>query len=114
YVLYKKTGGPGIFRRSLQGDVARNPEELLVPDFWPGGQLGGYAPVASGGYYVSGDANRKPGPFRYYDYATKKSIHVAPAVAGLERGFTVSPDRRRMLVAASAEVGGDLLLLELR
>jgi dipeptidyl aminopeptidase/acylaminoacyl peptidase len=114
YVLYWKANTPGIFRRSLIGDVARNPEELLVPDFWPNNQLGGYAPVADGIYYVSGDAIGRPGPFRFFDYATRKSMDVAPAVPGLLRGFAVSPDRRRFLFSASAEVGGDLLSLELR
>ncbi|MGA2715829.1 MAG: hypothetical protein ABSG41_22230, partial [Bryobacteraceae bacterium] len=113
-VLYLKTNTPGIFRRPLQGDLSRNPEELLVPDFWPNNQLGGYAPVADGIYYVSGDAQGRPGPFRYFDYASHQSIDVAPAVPGLGRGFAVSPDRRRMAFSASAEIGGDLLSLELR
>jgi Tol biopolymer transport system component/DNA-binding winged helix-turn-helix (wHTH) protein len=114
YVLYWKGNTPGIFRRSLKGDLARNPEELLVPDFWPNNQLGGYAPVADGIYYVSGDAQGRPGPFRFFDYASRKSIDVAPPAPGLLRGFAVSPDRRRMAFAASAEIGGDLLSLELR
>ncbi len=114
YVLYKKSNAPGIFRRSLQGDLARNPEELLIPDFWPNGQIGGYAPVATGIYYVSGDGQGRAGPFRYFDYASRKSVDVAPAAPGLERGFTVSPDRRRILFPGSAEVGGDLLSLELK
>ncbi len=114
YILYWKTTTSGIFRRSLQGDPAKNPEELLIPGFWPNNQLGGYAPVAGGIYYVGGDAQGRPGPFRYFDYATNKSIDVAPAAPGLARGFAVSPDRRRMLFAAAAEIGGDLLSLELR
>ena len=114
YVLYWKTNSVGIFRRSLAGDVVHNPEELLVPDFWPFGQLGGYAPVARGIYYVSSDAGGKPGPFRYFDYASHQSIEIAPALPGLGRGLAVSPDRRHMAYSASSEVGGDLLLLDLR
>jgi len=114
YVLYWKPNTPGIFRRSAAGDPVRNPEELLVTDFWPNNQLGGYAPFADGIYYVSGDAQGRPGPFRFFSYASRRSIDVAPPVAGLERGFSVSPDRRMMVFAASAEVGGDLLSLELR
>ena len=86
----------------------------MIPDFRPNGQYGGYAPSAGGVYYVSLNAQGKPGPFRYFDYATRKSIDVAPAVPGLDKGFTISPDRRRMLFPATAEVGGDLLRLELR
>jgi Tol biopolymer transport system component/DNA-binding winged helix-turn-helix (wHTH) protein len=114
YILYWKTTTPGIFRRALAGDLAKNPEELLIPDFWPNGQRGGYAPFADGIYYVSGDAKGRPGPFRFYDYATRKSRDVAPPTPGLMRGFAVSPDRRRMLVAASSQIGGDLLSLELK
>jgi hypothetical protein len=39
---------------------------------------------------------------------------IAPGMPGLGRGFAVSPDRRRMAFAAAAEVGGDLLSLELK
>ena len=114
YILYWKTNTPGIFRRSLAGDVTRNPEELLVPDFWPLGQLGGYAPVAGGIYYVSANEDGKPGPFRYFDYASRRSTEIAPAVPGLGRGIAISPDRRHLAFAASAEIGGDLLLLKLQ
>lgn len=114
YILYRKTNTPGIFRRHLAGDLAKNPEELLIPDFWPNNQLGGYAPVADGAYYVSGDAKGTPGPFRFFDYATHKSIDVAPPAPGLAGGFAVSPDRRRILFAASSQIGGDLLSLELK
>jgi hypothetical protein len=114
YILYLKSNAPGIYRRALMGDVTKNPEELVVPDFWPQNQLGGYAPVAGGIYYVSGDAQGRPGPFRYFDYATRRSTDVAPAVPGLGRGFAVSPDRRRLAFAASAEVGGTLLSIQLQ
>ena len=114
YALYWKTDAPGIWRRALAGGVAKNPEELLIPDFWPTNQLGGFEPVAGGVYYVGSDANGKPGPFRYFDYATRRSVEVAPPVAGLGRGFSVAPDRGHMLFAASAEVGGELVSIEVQ
>jgi Tol biopolymer transport system component len=114
YILYWRTNTPGIFRRSLQGDPANNAEEQLIPDFWPNNQLGGYAPFPDGIYYVSGDAKGKAGPFRFFDYATRKSIDVAPPAPGLRRGFAVSPDRRRMLFATNPQIGGDLLSLDLK
>jgi Tol biopolymer transport system component/DNA-binding winged helix-turn-helix (wHTH) protein len=114
YILYWKTNKPGIFRRSLTGDLTKNPEELLIPDFWPNNQLGGYAPFADGIYYVSGDAKGRAGPFRFFDYASRRSTDVAPPARGLTRGFAVSPDRRRILFAASSQIGGDLLSVELR
>ncbi len=114
YVLYRRTNSPGIFRRALAGDPAKNPEELLIPDFWPNNQLGGFAPVADGVYYVSGDAHGKPGPFRFFSYASRRSVDVAPPAPGLSRGFAVSPDRRRILFPGISQIGGDLLSLELK
>jgi len=63
YLLYWKANTPGIFRRSLSGDLAKNPEELLVADFWPNNQLGGYAPVADGSTTSAG--TRKAGRARF-------------------------------------------------
>ena len=114
YILYTKTDAPGIFRRSLAGDASRNPEEQLVADFRRTNQIGGYAAVPGGIYYVSGNAQGQPSAFRYFDLLSHKSVDIAPAVAGLAQGFTVSPDLRHMAFSASAEVGGNLLALELR
>jgi Tol biopolymer transport system component len=113
YAIYWKSNQPGIFRRLLAGDPRKNPEELLIPDFWPTGQLGGYAPFADGIYYVSGNEQGEPGPFRFFNYATKKSVDIAPAVPGLGRGIAVSPDRRSMAFVATVNQGGDLYLLRL-
>lgn len=112
YVLYWKTNQAGIFRRSLAGDPRKNPEELLIPDFWPMGQLGGYAPVADGVYYVSPDERGRPGPFRFFRYATRKSVEVAPPVLGLGRGLAISPDGRTMAYVAGV-YQGDLFALKL-
>jgi hypothetical protein len=114
FVLYWKTDAPGIFRRPMAPDLAKSPEELLVPDFWPTNQLGGFEPVAGGVYYVSSDGKGKPGAFRYFDYATRRSVDVAPAVAGLGRGFAVAPDRRHMAFAARAELGGELVAIDVQ
>jgi hypothetical protein len=69
--------------------------------------------VPGGIYYVSGNAQGQPSAFRYFDLLSHKSVYIAPAVAGLAQGFTVSPDLRHMAFSASAEVGGNLLALEL-
>lgn len=113
YILYRKSNTPGIFRRPAE-DAPKNREELLIRDFWPTHQMGGYAPTAGGIYYVSCDAAGKPGPFRFFDYRSHQSIDVAPAAAGLKSGLTVSPDGRRLLFSASKDAGGDLLSLQLR
>jgi hypothetical protein len=60
YVLYWKTTAPRNFRRSLPGDLSRNPEETLVADFWPTNQLGGYAPCPVGS--ITSVETRKENP----------------------------------------------------
>jgi len=116
YILYWKSNTPGLFRRALKGNQAAiaEKEELLIPDVWPNNQLGGYAPFADGIYYVRSDETGRPGPFRFFDYASLKSIVVAPPAPGLKRGFAVSPNRRRILFPASSQIGGDLLSFELK
>jgi len=112
-LFYSKLDTPGIFFRSLEGDVTKNREERLVSDYWSRTQIGGFAPAAGGVYYVSVDEKGRPGPFRFFAFGTGKSTDVAPAVQGLGTGLSVSPDRRRLVFTASAESGSDLLSLEL-
>ena len=113
-LLYSRLDEPGIYSRSLEGDLSRNPEELVVADFWSRNQIGNFAPAQTGIYYVGIDAQGKPGPFRFVDYASRTSMDVAPPMPGLCAGMTVAPDRRHLAFSARAELGGNLLLLELR
>jgi hypothetical protein len=54
------------------------------------------------------------GRSRYGCYATRRSVEVAPAVAGQRRGFAVAPDRRHLAFEASAELGGGLVAIEVQ
>jgi hypothetical protein len=55
----------------------------------------------------------QPGPFRFFDEASRTSRDVAaPAAAAPGPGLTVSPDRRRLVYSARTP-GSDLLLLDL-
>jgi hypothetical protein len=113
-LFYLKRNEPGIYSRSLKGDLARNPEELMVAGYEMSTNRGGYAPVRGGIYYVASNALGQVGPFRFFDESTRTSLDVAPPVRGLGPGFSAAPDRRSLVYTARARDGGNLLLLELR
>jgi Tol biopolymer transport system component/DNA-binding winged helix-turn-helix (wHTH) protein len=110
-LLYARTGEPGIFTRSLRGDVAHNPEVKLVDDYRL--TLGGFVPVKDGFYYLGHTPAGQPQAFRFYDYASRKVHDVVPAPNGVGLGLAVSPDGRELLYsAAAAGAGADLVLIE--
>lgn len=113
FLLYARSGHPGIYRRSLEGDVADNAEELVVPDYQPqAGAWGGYAAVPNGLYYTS-FAHGSFGAIRYHDWATRKSTDVLAEPGRITSGLTVSPDQTRLWYGAmSADAGTDLVMLE--
>jgi serine/threonine protein kinase len=115
YLLYGRNGAdlPGIYRRSLEGDVASNAEELVVSDYQlQSGAWGGWAAVPNGLYYTSFER----GAFRtirYHDWATGASIEVLSDPGRITSGLTVSPDQTRLWYGAlPADAGIDLAMLE--
>jgi Tol biopolymer transport system component/DNA-binding winged helix-turn-helix (wHTH) protein len=98
-----------VYMRSLEGDVAQNPEQRLVDTV-----VGGIAPVDGGFFYVAVTAESVPRAFAFYDYATGASHDVAPAPAltmGVG-GLTVSADGSQLLYTAQqSPSGADLVLL---
>lgn len=113
YLLYARSGYPGIYRRSLEGDVAGNAEELVVSDYQPqAGAWGGYEAVPNGLYYTS-FAHGAFGAIRYHDWVTGKSIDVLAEPGRITSGLTVSPDQKRLWYGAlAADAGTDLVMLE--
>jgi Tol biopolymer transport system component len=114
YLLYARNGGPpGIYRRSLEGNVTSNAEELVVSDYQlQSGAWGGWAAVPNGLYYTSfaGGAFRA---IRYYDWATRTSIEVLSDPGRITSGLTVSPDQTRLWYAALPDDADiDLTMLE--
>jgi Tol biopolymer transport system component len=115
HMLYARTDPPGIYRRSLEGDVASNAEVRVVADFQvQAGAWGGWAAVPDGLYYTAFEG----GGFRairYHDWATGTSIEVL-SVSGLGRirgGLTVSPDQTHLWYAAvPPDAGSDLTMFE--
>jgi serine/threonine protein kinase/Tol biopolymer transport system component len=114
YILYGRTGDrPGIYRRSLEGDVASNAEVRVVADYQPqAGAWGGWAAVPDGLYYTAFEG----GGFRairYHDWATGTSIDVLTELGGIRGGLTASPDQTRLWYAAvPPDAGSDLAMIE--
>lgn len=111
YLLYNKSRQRGYFRRSLDGDPAKNTEEQLVEDYIP--SRGGLVPVADGFFYLGHTPDDQPRAFRFFDYALGRvrDMAVAPVTTGL--GLTVSSDGRELLYAAiEGPPEADIMLLE--
>jgi Tol biopolymer transport system component len=113
-LLYVRPNQPGIFVRSLVGDVASNPEERLVADYaHPPSH--GIQPVEGGFYYVGYTPDGRARAVRFFDDATGAATDVAPVPANADVvwGLTVSRDERELLFGAP-DLGADLVQLEFR
>jgi Tol biopolymer transport system component len=111
-IFYMHRAEPGIFARSLEGDVAANPEELLVGDYQRP-PSGGFQPLDDGIVYVSYSTDSRARAVRFYDFATGNSTDIMPipVEAGVVWGIAVSPDGRELLYTLPTS-GVDLIRLE--
>jgi Tol biopolymer transport system component/DNA-binding winged helix-turn-helix (wHTH) protein len=111
-LIYEKEDQPGIYSRSLVGDVTKNPEQLLVADYQT--PWGGFQPVADGIYYTGGNSDGVPNAIRFYSFDTRKSVDVAPSPTKLHLGLSVTPDKTRLAYSAWSHGGEDLVQIEVR
>jgi len=110
-VLYIKNDRPGLFARSLAGDPTANPEERLVEDIR--GPFGYFAPVEQGVYYTGLDLQGRYVGLRFFDYAQRRSVEVAPrSITGLANSLMVTPDGSRLIYTQSPTAGIDLTLIQ--
>jgi serine/threonine protein kinase len=111
-VFYRKgLGASALFARSLDGDIARNPEEQLVP----GCVLPfGLVPTAHGIYYVACDEQRQPVTLSYFEFSSRRSFDLGPAPLGTQPILTVSPDGRRLVYQTSLPDNGELTRVTFR
>jgi Tol biopolymer transport system component/DNA-binding winged helix-turn-helix (wHTH) protein len=109
-LLYAKMNKFGIFARSLDEGSASPVEERLIDDYLP--PFGGIYPVETGIYYTGFTTSGLARAFRFYSFATKRSVDVAPAPATIQLGLSISPDRRRLVYCADVEGNADLIMLE--
>jgi hypothetical protein len=110
-VLYIKDDRPGLFARSLAGDPIANPDERLVTDIQ--GPIAYLAPVAEGVYYTAQDPPGTYVALRFFDYARKASVDVAPsAITGPVNSLAISPDGRSLVYTRPTRSEIDLALLQ--
>jgi len=110
-VLYIKNDRPGLFARSLAGDPRANSEERLVEDVR--GPIGYFAPVSQGVYYTGQDEQGRYTGLRFFDYAQRRSVQVAPrSLTGPVNSLTVTPDGSRLVYTRNPKDGIDLALIQ--
>lgn len=109
-IFYGKPLQPGLWERSLEGDVASNPEKLLLEDY--AGPVA-FVPSERGIFYRGRDA-RNQLALRYYDFELKRSFDLGPPPADTAATLTLSPDGTRLLFEKSTPVVTELTLMELR
>jgi hypothetical protein len=111
-IFYGKAPQVGLYERSLEGDVALNPERLVLEDYGPTGV--GFVPSERGIFYMGSDAQRQPAALRFYDFELQRSFDLGPPPQPLNPTLTVSPDGTRLLFEKSTPVVTELTLMELR
>ena len=111
-LLYAKYEQPGIYARSLSGDAGRNPETRLVEDYVP--PDGRFAPMDDGIYYVGCTATGQPRAFRFYSFASRQSVDIAPTPSNYDADIAVSPDRTRLAYTTQVKGSRDLVQLDLK
>jgi hypothetical protein len=110
-VLYIKNDRPGLFARSLAGDPTANPEERLVEDIR--GPIGYFAPVTEGVYYTAQDSFGRYVGLRFFDYARRQTVDVAPqSITGQVNSLIVTPAGTGLVYTQVRRAGIDLTLLQ--
>jgi Tol biopolymer transport system component len=95
-----------LFTRSLDGDIAGNPEEQLVPGCV---MPFGIVPTPRGIYYVACDLQRTdPVALRYFEFSTRRSFDLGPPPLGSQPMLTVSDDGRRLVYSTTLPSNGEL------
>jgi Tol biopolymer transport system component len=112
-ILYIKDDRPGLFSRSLAGNPLDNPEERLVGDII--GPIAYFAPTTDGVYYTGQNSLGGYVSLRFFDYARRVAVDVAPGSAtGEMAALTVSPDGKELFYAQQAQAGVDLAVIDFR
>jgi Tol biopolymer transport system component len=111
-LIYNKQDQSGIYARSLEGGVAKNPEHLLVADYQA--PWGGFYPVDVGIYYVGDSTIGLPRAFRFYSFDTGESVDIAPSPTNLDLGLTVTPDRTRLAYSTKSQGSEDLVQIDFK
>jgi hypothetical protein len=107
-LFYVQVGRAGLFARSLAGDVANNPETVVIPDYRP---LFAWQVARDGLYYLTVDADNVR-HIRFLDETTGQSTDVLEISTALD-SFGVSADDTTLWYSAlQGSAGSDLTLFE--
>jgi serine/threonine protein kinase len=109
HLLYSKQSDPGLFERSLDGNVLVNDERRLFED-WRG--PAGYVPAEIGVLYVGRNAAGNPSAIRFFDYALRRSFDIAPPSVSSVPVMTLAPDGRTLVYETFKADAGDLTLMQ--
>jgi dipeptidyl aminopeptidase/acylaminoacyl peptidase len=94
-IFYRKgLGASPLFARSLEGDIASNLEEQVVPECV---MVFGIEPTPRGVYYVACDERNIPVALRYFEFASRRSFDLGPPPFRQQPILTVSADGRRLV-----------------
>jgi len=111
-VFYRKgLGVATLFWRSLDGDIANNPEEQIVPGCV---MPFGIVPTSRGVYYVACDQRADPVALRYFEFSMRRSFDLGPPPLGTQPILTVSPNGRRLVYSTTLPDNGELTRVSFR
>jgi Tol biopolymer transport system component len=110
-IFYAKPQQPGLFERSLEGDVASNPETRVLEDYAP---AVGFVPSARGIFYRGIATEGRPAALRFFDFELETSFDLGPAPQGNAPTLSVSADGTRLIFDSFTPVVAELTLMELR
>jgi Tol biopolymer transport system component len=105
-VFYKKGLASPLFVRSLDGNIASNPEELLIPECV---MEFGIVPTRRGIYYVSCDEGAHEVALRYFEFFSRRIFHIGPPPDASQPILTVSRDGRRLLYGTTLYDNDELM-----
>ena len=111
-LIFEKEDESGIYYRSLIGDIAKNPEHLIVSDYHT--PWGGFYPVDNGIYYIGSTSAGRALAFRFYSFDTGSSMDVGAAPNNLGVGLAVTPDRTRLAYSTNSRGSEDLIQIDFR
>ncbi len=110
-IFYAKPQQRGIYERSLEGDIASNPEQRVLLDYLA---PVGFVPAENGIFYVGRDEAGKPAALRFFDFAQRRSFDLGPPPGSVVTTLTVSADGTRLIFDHNAPATADLTRLELQ
>jgi hypothetical protein len=69
--------------------------------------------VSNGVYYTGQDSFGHYAALRFFDYARRRTVEVAPkSITGQVNSLTVTPDGSRLIYTQNPRAGVDLILIQ--